>query len=413
MPRVSPAALIVNAYAVGNWGDTAIAEATIAAARRAGFRRVVVATADAATHASVWADLGADATVPSLVRLGDGPTRGTARRLALLARVVGRYLRARTGGSADPAMRAYRDADAVIAVGGGYLGGAKSGVNLVKLVNIRAALDAGRPTIVAGVSVNPSSSMVRRLLRWGLRGSTIFTRDRPSAELLDDLGAPAAVVPDMAVIAPSLLDARSRVVAGRPRVGRIGWAPRAYRADHSAWGRPEATQAVVHEALRQVLRSGEVELDLISHVYVTDVDDDSVAVAAILDGFDADERSRIRVVGPANSLPEAIERYRDLDVLVTSRMHAAIFAMAVGTPALAMDYEPKVSRVLGDLDLADRVLATDGSLRVEDVVARIEQLTDPTARSRTCAAFDEAGTRFAALDAALARVAAGVPEARP
>lgn len=400
---------MVNAYAVGNWGDSAIVEATIAAVRAAGFSPVVVSTADAGDHDERWTALGADAVVPPLVRLGDRPSTGVLRRSLLLAEVVLRYVRFRTRLFEDEAMRAYRAAEVVVAAGGGYLGGQKAGANLIKAMNVRAGIDAGRPTIVAPVTVNPSSRWVERVLRWGLRGATTFSRDDPSLERLRALGIDTELVPDIAIRAPTLLRARAAASSER-RVpsGIIGWAPRGYRADHAAWGHPEATQRAILEAIRQVLRSSDHRLHLIAHVQASSTDDDLRAVEAILTGFTPAQRERIRVIEPPSTLAEAVDRYRTLDVLVTSRMHAAIFAMAVGTPALAVAYEPKVHGVMTDLGLADRVLPVDGTLQPESVAAALTALQTAAARERTLVAFDAGGARFARFEAVLAAAASAV-----
>ena len=65
-----------------------------------------------------------------------------------------------SGGLPDRAVASYQDADLVVSVGGGFLGGAKAGANLVKVANIQAGVLAGKPTIVAPVSVYPYSRNV-------------------------------------------------------------------------------------------------------------------------------------------------------------------------------------------------------------------------------------------------------------
>ena len=54
---------------------------------------------------------------------------------------------------------------------------------------------------------------------------------------------------------------------------------------------------------------------------------------------------------------------------------------AVGTPALAVGYEPKVLGVMRDLGLADRVMAVDGTASAAAVTARIVELAQEQERS--------------------------------
>ena len=400
-------ALVVNAYDVGNWGDAAIVEAVIASVRNAGFDHVTVAPVDWAEGPQGWQALGADDVVPPLVSLRDAPRWARRPRPLRLVHDVGRVARFRLGLRPDAAMAAYRAADVVVSAGGGYLGGSKPGGNLIKAANIRAGVMAGRPTVVAPVTINPWSDPVRRIIRWGLAGSTVFVRDAPTLDLVTGADVRAVLVPDIAVRAPSLLQAHAErpghPVDGGARV--IGWAPRGYRADHAAWGQPGTAESTVLDAVRDLIHTSGRSLRLVPHVRAGAGDDDLDAVQRLMDRFTPAERSCVSIAERPDTLAAAVRQYADLDVLITSRMHAAIFAMAVGTPAIAVAYEPKVGGVMTDLGLADRVIPADATLSASDVIDLVARLGSAVERERTLAAFERAGMRFAPLDAALADAA--------
>ncbi len=397
-PEVRPLrALVVNAYTLGNWGDTAIAEGLIDALRLAGFGHVAMAPVDWPTRQSGRIMADADEIVPPLASLYDVPPALRRFKPSTLAWVMGRLVRARVGWPADRATASYHDADLVVSVGGGFLGGAKAGANLVKVANIQAGVMAGKPTIVAPVSVNPCSRNVARTLRWGLRGAVVFGRDEASAGRLRDLGLDARFAPDLALRAPSLRAASERrpPTAGPSSGGVIGWSPRSYRAEHAAWGSPEQAEEATLAAVRSILDTTEDRLRFIPHVRAGTLDDDIHAVDRLIGRLTVGERSRTDVAPAPSTLEESVLSFASLDVLITSRMHAAIFATAVGTPAAALAYEPKVLGILGDLGLADRVIAPTADLAAGQIAALVTRLRAPEERVRTQEAFAAVQGRFA------------------
>jgi polysaccharide pyruvyl transferase WcaK-like protein len=399
-------ALVVNAYAIGNWGDTAIAEGVIGSLRGAGFDRVTVAPVDWRDARDGWRRLGADDVVPPLVSLTDARFLGRRGTAAKLAYALRRYALARSG-SQDPAVQGYRSADVVVSPGGGYFGGRKAGANLVKCMNIRAAQALGRPAVVAGIGVNPPSRTVGRVLRWGLAGATVLVRDRPSGELLDGLGIPAEVVPDVALRADSLVAAAAaRIEAKVTERGLIGWAPRGYRREHEAWGMPALAEERTLDGVLAMLSDGHTRLRFLAQVRASEADDDRQAIGRLVALIGSDLDGRIEIAPDPSTLPEAVSRYAGLDVLITSRLHAALFALAVGTPALAIGYEPKMVGVMSELGLPDRVLPADASLTAARLTEAVARVRSGPERDRTIRAFHDAASGFAALDRALDRALA-------
>jgi polysaccharide pyruvyl transferase WcaK-like protein len=399
-----PRALIVNAYAMGNRGDAAIVEGIVDSVRRAGFATVTVAPVDW-RDPTPWISLGIDEVVPPLISLLDAPSWARRMKPAMLGYAVAVMLRSRlsSGGSA---IRAYRRADLVVSAGGAYLGGSKPGINLVKLGNVRAGVDAGRPTVMAPITVNPSSRIVRSLIRWGCGAVRLFVRDEPSRQELAAIGLSSEIVPDMALRAPSLVRRAGRTSTPRAPTGIIGWAPRGYRADHRRWGQPSAAEETVVAAMERLLSETTLRLRFIAHVRAGSDDDDRQTVDRLASRLVTRFGTRIDVADEVSSLDEALDRYADLDLLVTSRMHAGIFAMSTGTPALAIGYEPKVHGVMDGLGLADRVVAASDRVTVDEVVDQVKRLLDPGERERTAEAFRLAQSRFALFDACLEAAAA-------
>jgi polysaccharide pyruvyl transferase WcaK-like protein len=185
----------------------------------------------------------------------------------------------------------------------------------------------------------------------------------------------------------------------------VGWAPRAYREDHAAWGEPEVAQRRVLEVVRLLLTESSLRLRLIAHVQAGTTDDDRRVIDRLLGEFSASERGRIEVAGRPKTIQAAVRQYADLEVLITSRMHAAIFAMAVGTPAIAVAYEPKVRGVMSDIGVRDRVVPADSTLSAAALLALVQTLRDPAERLKTLAVFDAVQGRFGAFDSTVAQLA--------
>lgn len=396
-------ALVVNAYAQGNWGDSAIVEGVVDSLHRAGFDHVALAPVDWRTRPVGRLSVDADEIVPPLVNLYDVPRWLRRPRPAMLAYAVGRMAQYRLGRPDDAALRSYRQADVIVSVGGAYLGGAKIGSNLIKAMNIRAGVLTGRPTLVAPITVNPFSANVGRVLHWGLRGASLFARDAPTMSRYREAGLEGVLVPDIAFRAPTLLRLAAATAAAGPLAHgpTIGWAPRGYRPDHQAWGDPEAAEQLTLAAVRKVLGASADRLRFIPHVRAGTSDDDLNAVNRLIAQLGPAERERVEVASTPETLEDAVRQYAAVDVLITSRMHAAIFATAVGTPAIAVAYEPKVAGVMADVGLGDRVVPADAHLSVDALVDLVARLRTPAERDRTRDAFARVQGRFAVYDDAL------------
>jgi colanic acid/amylovoran biosynthesis protein len=405
--RARPAALVVNAYSLGNRGDAAITEGLVASLRSAGANWIAVAPRDWREGAAGWRAAGADEVVPPLVRTYDLP--GPLRRLRLLrlayvaariTRVVFDAARRRT---ADPAVAAYRDASLVVSVGGGYLGRDSFVLNLAKVATIAFAPVAGRRAIVAPITVNPASTAVRWILRFGLRRVRVFVRDEPSRERFARTGIDATLVPDLALRSPSFVAARAagRAAGIRPRRDVVGWAQREYRPMYEAFAHRDAIEGHCIDAMVRLLRSSNLRLRFIAQVSATEADDDRQAIRRLRAELPAEFADRIDECEPAHSVEEAIEQYAGCDILLASRLHASLLAMAAGVPSLTVGYDPKVQGVLDELGLGDRAVDIE---RLEDpqrLADRLLALASAEQRERTERVISDAEARYAPFDEAL------------
>jgi polysaccharide pyruvyl transferase WcaK-like protein len=394
--------LIVNAYSVRNRGDAAIVRGLIATLRQRGAHHIAIAPRGWRADADEWLALGADSVAPPLLSIHDVPGWARTKRLLLLVHVIGRIARSLAARVAPPladdSMRAYARAGLVVSAGGAYLGGRKPGVNLVRGYNIAYGRVWGRPTIAAPMTINPPSRVVRLLLSNLLRGVPIFARDHESIVRARQLGLRATYAPDLVFRA-----ARGRAPA-QPS-GVVAWAPRGYRPDQDAWAARDRLESSQLAAVSDLLRTDAgLRLEFVPQVDVEDIDDDRVTIARLDRQLRPEFDGRVSVLTPPASIDETIDAYARYDVVLTSRLHAALLALLGLTPSLVVGYEPKVSGVLATLGLDDRVIPADGSWAPAEIASWLRRLmSDAGERDATRAATQNLEAQYASFDDLLRR----------
>jgi colanic acid/amylovoran biosynthesis protein len=95
------------------------------------------------------------------------------------------------------------------------------------------------------------------------------------------------------------------------------------------------------------------------------------------------------------SLQEILDIYGGYDALVATRLHAALMALAVGTPAFVVNYEWKSRGIFQALDLDDAQADIDSFVPGEVVAAVNSMLAVPNGAMR----LDASHRREAILEA--------------
>ncbi|HYN63400.1 MAG TPA: polysaccharide pyruvyl transferase family protein, partial [Candidatus Limnocylindrales bacterium] len=167
---------------------------------------------------------------------------------------------------------------------------------------------------------------------------------------------------------------------------------------HDAWAQRDQIERASAEAIASLMRSANVRLRFIAQVSATEQDDDRLAVERLRKLLPDDLQERVEVAEPAVSLEEAVAQYASCDVLLASRLHASLLAMATGVPSLVVGYEPKVVGVLSGLGLASRIVDARDPGAPEALANRLLSLMSPAERERTLAAANTADAGFEPLD---------------
>ncbi|HEY3247891.1 MAG TPA: polysaccharide pyruvyl transferase CsaB [bacterium] len=227
-----------------------------------------------------------------------------------------------------PALRALSGADVFLSGGGSLIQDASSLRSpLYYLSTLRAGTALARRTMMYAHGVGPiRRPWIRWLTGWACRRLDLLTvRDEDSRSLLRSCGVrrPIDVVADPVFALPAAPPERAAALLGPATRPRIGVALR-------PWGGNEYV-----DALLRGLRTfrDRIDAEVVVLVFHPRVDRDLGArVAAefsarIISGVTPQEM--LGVVG-------------QLELVVGARLHALICAVAAGTPAVAVAYDPKV-----------------------------------------------------------------------
>jgi colanic acid/amylovoran biosynthesis protein len=403
-PRTDVRVLVVNAHSTLNRGDAAILDGVIATLRACGADHIIVAAPCAAGEVERRRALGADETVPMLVDPLTAPRWIRARYPALALWVIWHIsfamLVALVAPRSREAIRAYRDVDIVMSSGGGYLGGTRPGANVLNLFQIAFARVLGRRAVLAPVTVKAMSPTVERLVSAGLRGARVFARDLPTIARLADLGIEATYGSDPAFRSPTLARAAAR---SRPQHAGlvVAWAPRQFGPDHDAYQHREAIEDETVVALSALVRDQGAHVLLVPQSNVSGLEDDLIVIDRVLRRLPDDLRPSVETLGAAEGIEEAVAQFARADVLVSSRMHAAIMALFAGTPSLVVGYEEKVKGVFERLGLSDWVIDPRAMPAGGELASSLAALANDSERRRIGPALERARAGFGELDATL------------
>ncbi|MEZ4502004.1 MAG: polysaccharide pyruvyl transferase family protein [Dehalococcoidia bacterium] len=307
-------------------------------------------------------------------------------------------------------LRGYRrlkKLDLVVVAGSGQLQDTYAGPFGMPFTAFKWALAArlaGTPMMFLGVGVGPRvvTPIGRFFLRNALRLSPhVSVRDRVSADVAESLtGERYPEIPDMAFALDVSRTAVRRAAGERGVVGMntMAWAEPGLWRDGDL-GRYEAYRAKLVEFVEWTVRS-DLDVVLFSSVPTTDGRMADEIVAILEDRLTTGELAHVRrpqIERPADFF-EVVEA---CDLVVSERFHSVVLPTLLGTPVVALAYEPKTWHVMGQLDRSDFVLDIN-DFTVPELIALVERTRrDTAASSRQAARAEELRRR---VDAEFDRV---------
>ncbi|MGL5677075.1 MAG: polysaccharide pyruvyl transferase CsaB [Cellulosilyticaceae bacterium] len=166
----------------------------------------------------------------------------------------------------------------------------------------------------------------------------IFVRESMSEKLLKEIGvtAPTSVAIDPVFgihLDNQLADEMPQLVEHTKKIG-VYLRP---------WKNDKAMVENVCRTLKTLINEG-YEIYMMSMHYEQDI-----AIARqIADKLKSD---RVVVVDQSLSIDETLAYTAQFDFIIGMRLHSLIMAVAVGTPTIALSYDPKVENVMGEMNI--------------------------------------------------------------
>lgn len=274
-----------------------------------------------------------------------------------------------------------------------------------KLYEVDLALSLGRPVVLLPQSLGPfrdaaNQSAVRSVLG---RADAVLLRDERSLRFLREIGVRTdhvRVVPDI-VFALHSAAASERLAAGTvpPRGARIGVSVRDCQVffDGSAQEREERDSAfrdAIAGLVTTLVREHGAEVTFVSTCqgvpeYWTD---DSVVARDVAARLPEDVAAHVSVDTDFHDTDALLDVFGGFDLLVATRLHAAILALDAGTPVLPIAYEFKTQEVMAQLGMDD-VVVTIEDATTQSLTDALDRLLErlPAARAPLAAALAETG----------------------
>jgi colanic acid/amylovoran biosynthesis protein len=316
---------------------------------------------------------------------------------AVAFRFRGRGRQSATTESPDP-MAAYRAADVIVSVGGGYLYSYR-GLNWFPLCKhlhqLAIALLMGKPVVVLAQSIGPvDSPLLRRLLSVLLkRASAVCVREQRSYDFLKSWNvrmSRVSITPDSAfLLKPASAceaDKILRLPAGKDGQLKVGMTVRRWNFPGSA--DPDAKAAQVTAAFVSLIdwlaETHGAHVFLFPQCICPEMDDRiySREIASQVGRQEA-----VSVMEDSFSAPLLKALYGRMDIYAGTRMHSNIFAMAMGVPTVSISYQPKSEGIMEMVNQGRYSLkigeVTADTLRgaVSDLLAERESISEDLCRT--------------------------------
>jgi colanic acid/amylovoran biosynthesis protein len=387
--------LLLNAHSPQNAGDLAILQESLACLRTA------------YPHASITVTINDDRGplpsdaryIPSLTRWlvqlnAAGvwrwrkplalPYAGLLLLFVLCYRLFGWRLQPRAAEHRQ-LVDAYYTADLVAVIGGGHLY-ARHRFNIAFLwlwLGLALVLLLGKPLILLPQSFGPLPGRIQRsLLRWLLqRSHLIVAREYRSLAFLAEIGLRrrVLVLPDLAFAMHNAGGAEP-TIQSRPRP-LIGLTLMDWGGQNASFRHQSEYELAIVALIEHLQRQYAARIMLFAQCTgpTPDQDDRRIAhriIAAL------PQRESVTLVDAVLSPGELQAAYRQLDLLVATRMHSAIFALNNAVPTLVVGYLHKSVGLMELLGLSRFVLDIE-AVDAQSLCAAFDQLWAERAHVRT------------------------------
>lgn len=281
------------------------------------------------------------------------------------------------------AIQAYQEADMVLSVGGGYLYSSRKGPLGIGLLNslfhLWVATKKGKRTLAFPQSVGPIDSHIDKfIVKKVIKKLDLFiSREEISTKFLKELRLNNVVeIADIGFTLPSQqVENWTNRNSSKLKVGLtlLDW-----RFAMKGIGDNEIDEYVskVAEVCNRLSsKFSECSFYIFPQVTVGDGDTDYEVSKSLLQKIHTENARIVNLDEFSNRPEELVYLYGEMNLFIGSRMHSTIFALAGGTPTIALAYQPKTKGTFKKLGLQDYVYDVH-DFSIDEVYSNIENLID-------------------------------------
>ncbi|MBM7844263.1 colanic acid/amylovoran biosynthesis protein [Herpetosiphon giganteus] len=286
--------------------------------------------------------------------------------ISLIYRWTGLKLKPRASSAWRELLDHYFEADVTAAIGGGYLYATKAfDLNYIWVwLGVALPVMMGKPLVLLPQSFGPVTGKLNQLLlAWLVNRSVLaYAREERSQQYLYSIGVnqPVHVVPDVAFNCPTVEPAQAEAYlaewwqpAKRPAL-LVGITAMDFGIQHpgSGFSHGQRYEQALLDLIQHISQRDDVHILVFAQcVGASEAEDDRVVARRLLAQLPAE--TPITFIDDRLQPAMLKQLYSQLDLLVATRLHSAIFALSSNTPSFVIGYLHKSAGVMQMLGLAD------------------------------------------------------------
>ncbi len=306
-------------------------------------------------------------------------------------------------------LAAYYEADLVLSCGGGnfYAHHSPSIAFLWTVITVAFAFGLGKRVVFLPQSFGPvAGSLQRRVLRMLLHRAThVLVREEQSLAFVQSLhiAAPISLIPDLALGLPLHIEHfESTLIQSRP-APRIGITVMDRSAQTPTFVAQKQYETALAETIIHLVQRYDASIFIFAQCYGPTTDQDDRLAAQRLAKRVQQSVPEIHLLPPFADAAALKAAYAQMDCVIATRMHAAVFALSSNVPTALIAYQPKSIGLMSMFGQEryyysiETVTGEELLTSVQSILAHRDALTDKI-RSRFVAIQSQLANWVAYLD---------------
>jgi colanic acid/amylovoran biosynthesis protein len=346
--------LIINLHSALNLGDEAILQQTITLLHKKYPGSTITLMAN---HPKSWNIIENVFIKPSLIHYVENFNSFFLKGLALIRVLISLLLRGnikffvKGQNELQAILTSLRSADLVLSAGGGnFYTNTIIGKDFI--LNVLLLFFAGllnKTIVMLPQSFGPVRTKCQmKLLKGGLKfAKKIYVREAQSYEFLVRIGINPQVVqliPDLALLS----NCEPRKPNRKNETYKIGMTIINRGAQTKTFKFQESYQVAIIKFIHKIIEQTNAELFIFVQCYGPSQDQNDNLISTFIYNRFCEVSDRIHLLNEYKNSNDLLCDLAEMDIMIASRMHSAIFSLATNTPSILIGYQPK-SKGLFDL----------------------------------------------------------------